>query len=31
LVEKPIALKISDDTIQPNLRSDDDGDAIITH
>jgi ATP-dependent Lon protease len=31
LVEKPIALKISDDSIQPNLRSDDDGDAIITH
>lgn len=31
LVEKPIALDISDETIQANVRTDDDGDVVITH
>ncbi|MGB2304849.1 MAG: S16 family serine protease, partial [Candidatus Puniceispirillales bacterium] len=31
LVEKPIALDISDETIQANVRTDDDGDLVITH
>jgi ATP-dependent Lon protease len=31
LVDKPIALDISDESIQANVRTDDDGDVVITH
>ena len=31
LVEKPIALDISDETIQAKVRTDDDSDVVITH